>query len=295
MKNIILILIIFLGITGCSQLRIVEIITVVDDDIDVDYPKKLCLAKYDENAYSTLSWAMPTYEQFVYHLYYANRYQYDQAAYFLYVTVNGYFSTLNRIADNADTLYYQPIRMSKECFDFIYSYLDFTKDSNNYGYDWEMTMLYRDGIYLPKDSIMSHYYYFRSKPSKIHDKLALKAWDMTWKYSKGYNSEANEELHKKYDNNGIQALEDIINNGSDEEILIKRLIAYGETALYDSCKTKLGCEGYIYASFLMAYNYHYKPAYKNFAESLLSFYNENHLYVDEKTSQIIEYCMEKGK
>ena len=45
----------------------------------------------------------------------------------------------------------------------------------------------------------------------------------------------------------------------------------------------------------MAYNYHYKPAYKNFAESLLSFYNENHLYVDEKTSQIIEYCMEKGK
>ena len=81
----------------------------------------------------------------------------------------------------------------------------------------------------------------------------------------------------------------------DEEILIKRLIAYGETALYDSCKTKLGCEGYIYASFLMAYNYHYKPAYKNFAESLLSFYNEKHLYVDEKTSQIIEYCMEKGK
>ncbi len=43
----------------------------------------------------------------------------------------------------------------------------------------------------------------------------------------------------------------------------------------------------------MAYNYHYKQAYKDFAESLKLFFAKNNLSVDDKTARIIKDCLEQ--
>ncbi len=291
MKTLITIMLLLVSILGFSQNKHIAKgkargkSTIVYDGKDVELHKKNCLKKYDENAFNELTWGLPSSERFVYSLYYANKYNYNYASYDIYVLVDSYYTRLNEIVDNADTLYYKPIRMSKECFNFIYAYLEPMKSK----YDEEMWKLYKDGIYLPKDTILSKQIYARKYKSVV-DKFGYRHWR---RGSGQYGQNSLKELHEKYDKNGQQALEDIINRGNTQEVFIKRIIAYGDTIFYEKSKTKFSLENFIFASFIMAYNYHYKQAYKDFAESLKLFFAKNNLSVDDKTARIIKDCLEQ--
>lgn len=247
--------------------------------------KSACINKFDTVSFNALG--IFDNEYFSYALYYANKYDYHTACISVFNCVYDIFWQLNGEWNcKINKKFYQPIVINKECFNFINDYLIHGVQGSSTSYlslyHELLSKMYFEGIYLSFDSIKSQEEYLK------YGVCSEASLNKSKQYIQIAQNKYEKSCHEKYDGNKQQLLIDIANSS------ILKIAAFGNITYYEELKAKINYKEFMLYSFIMAYNYNYKPAYNDFANELEQFYAEIKSPINDKVSDIIKYCLDKG-